>query len=102
MKASEVVFPVTLEAFCAIQESLAGRPETDFEQEFFAIAVEIINGEFDSGRRGEDALNFDGMLETAISETKCKDRLRRFSKAFKAWCDLAYVRGLQERSKTHA
>lgn len=102
MKVRDTVFPVTLEAFCAIQEHFCGRTVDINEREIASMAVDIINGEFMNGQQGKDPLDTDAVLKSAIKHGWNNPVVLRFAKAMKAWCALAYERGAENRRKQHA
>lgn len=93
---NQTLFPVTLEAFCGIQEHLNGKPTSDDWQEIYSITVTIINRAYQDGKLGIPYTLCD--FTDALKPLNYQDKVvvRRFALALEAWVKFAHEKGREE------
>lgn len=98
---SNVQFPLTLDAFCAVQEELAGEPTTDRQREVYEICVGVINMDYELGLSGGNWEQFDVNAQLAQIGAQGSPMLRSLLQSLNVWGKLAYLRGKEKRNGLH-
>lgn len=91
----KAAFPLTVEAFTALQEEQLSRKAMDFECEFFALIVEMSNEAYAAGRRRD--LQTARRLMLAIAEVHTDDDpyYRHLCGLCRGWIFEGFRRGLE-------
>ena len=92
-----ITFPTTPEAFTAYQEAVIGRELDDFEREFAAVVVELVNTSYQEGVDGdENTITMKLVREFHKERGQNPDLFIHTWESICWWCDKAYERGQRE------
>ena len=93
-----ITFPTTTEKFIEYQEDGTGRKLTEFEREFSEVLVDLINGYYEDGKDGLEALNPLDEIETFYAARGRSSHLenpavRHIHQMMNYWCMCAHRAG---------
>lgn len=89
-----VSFPLTVEAFTALQQAELGREIDPREKEFFAGIVEVSNEAYEAAAQG-DAETVQGILDAINTAPVHSQYTRHIAAMYRGWVLLGCSRGME-------